>query len=46
MPDTQVCSICECELDDTKPYQRDLEGNGAHLDCLETLLPEEDENGE
>lgn len=42
MSDPNVCTICETELDDTRPYQRDLEGNGAHMECLETLEEEED----
>jgi hypothetical protein len=42
MPDPNVCTICEEELDDTQPFQRDLEGNGAHLDCLETVEEEDD----
>lgn len=42
MPDPNVCTICECELDDSRPYQRDLEGNGAHCDCLEATLQQEE----
>jgi hypothetical protein len=40
----EVCTICEEALDGSKPYQRDLEGNGAHLECLETV--EEEDDGE
>jgi hypothetical protein len=42
--DPNVCTICERELDDTLPFQRDLEGNGAHLECLESV--EEEDDGE
>jgi hypothetical protein len=46
MPDPNICIYCEQELDDLKPYQRDLEGNGAHLECLPTLEEEDDQYAE
>jgi hypothetical protein len=43
MSDPNVCTICEEELDDTRPYQRSLDGEGAHLECLDTLEVDDDE---
>jgi hypothetical protein len=39
--DPNVCVGCGQELDDLNPYQRDLDGNGTHLECLPTPQQEE-----
>ena len=36
MPEPELCRYCNDPLDDGRAFQTDLEGNGAHLDCLPT----------
>jgi hypothetical protein len=41
---SEVCVVCEKPLDDGRPVQTSFEGEGAHVECLETV--EEDEERE
>ncbi len=40
----KICALCAMPIEDDEPSQLDLEGNAAHVACLETLEldPEED----
>ena len=39
-----VCILCGEPLDDDhRPYQMGLDGEGAHLSCLEDAQPDDDE---
>jgi hypothetical protein len=37
------CHICEKLLDDSAPWQRGLDGGGAHLECLDTVEIDDEE---
>jgi hypothetical protein len=41
MPDLILCTLCEKPLEDGQPVQFDINGEGAHVECLQTLEEEE-----
>ena len=43
--DPAACEFCEKPLDDSEPWQRGLDGAGAHVNCLQVVLNTDEEEG-
>lgn len=43
---SEMCTVCERELEDGRPVQRDLDGQAAHCECLETQELDDEGDGE
>lgn len=44
--DPDKCELCGEPLDDTRPWQRGLDGAGAHCDCLDSINHDGDDEEE
>lgn len=40
--DTSVCEICGGPLDESETWMRGLDGAGAHTDCVQAWLQDDD----